>query len=94
MLSHHKLTFQPAVKVGVGGHEQTWVRHEETADVLKTGTDVTANLLQFCMLLVGHLQHGFSVRQLMTALILCRYSYPHRQLKQNSAIISKCVNSS
>lgn len=49
------LTFQSAVKVGVGGHLEARVRQQEAVDVGEAGVDVLPHVLQLLMLVLLHL---------------------------------------
>lgn len=49
------LTFQSAVKVGVGGHLEARMWQQEAADVGEAGVDVLPYVLQLFMLVLFHL---------------------------------------
>ena len=45
-------TFQPSIKVWVGGHPQARMRQQEAGDLVEAGADVLADLLELWVLLV------------------------------------------
>jgi len=50
-------TYDPSIKVGVGGHFKAGVRHQEAGDVGEARVDVFTHVLQLLVLVLGDLYH-------------------------------------